>query len=62
MANINPRQVQEKLQGVDYPASKRDLVSKARSEGASQEIIDALNQLPDKHYNSPTEITSEMSE
>ncbi|MCA4135516.1 DUF2795 domain-containing protein [Arthrobacter sp. M4] len=57
----NPIQVQKFLGGIDYPASKDALVSRAKDEGADQNILDALENLPDKEYGAPTEVTSALS-
>lgn len=58
----NPIQVQKFLGGIDYPASKETLVSRAKEKGADQDILDALNNLPDKEYDAPTEVTSALSD
>ena len=54
---VNPIQVQKYLGGVDYPASREDLVNRARDKGADDNIMDTLNRIPDKEYNSPTDVT-----
>jgi hypothetical protein len=56
----NPRsaaELEKYLKGVDYPASKDDLISKARSNGAPQEVIDMINSLSESHFNSPIDVT-----
>ena len=40
--DLNPIDVQRHLKGVSYPASRDDLVSAARDNGASDEIVSAL--------------------
>jgi hypothetical protein len=40
--DVNPIELQKHLKGVDYPASKDDLVSAAESNGAPSELVDAL--------------------
>lgn len=57
MAKVNPIQVQKFLSGVDYPASKDDLIQKARQEGASQDVIGTLEQMPGDQYNSPNDVS-----
>lgn len=57
MANVNPIQVQKFLSGVNYPASKDDLVKKAQQEGASQDVISTLQQMPGDRYNSPNDVS-----
>ena len=56
----NPIDAQRHLSGVDYPASKQDLISEAQNQDADQDVIEALQSIPDKDYNSPTEVTHEL--
>ncbi|MGN7797427.1 DUF2795 domain-containing protein [Leifsonia sp. 22587] len=53
--------VQKYLGGVDYPASKADLVGKAQGQGAPKEVIDALESLPDRRFESPVQVTEGIS-
>jgi len=53
----NPIQVQKYLGGIDYPASKQDIVSSAKDSGADDNVLDALNGLPDKTYDAPTDVS-----
>ena len=57
----NPIQVQKYLGGIDYPASKADIVEKATSAGADSDIIDALNGIADREYDGPTAVSQEIS-
>lgn len=50
MAKVNPIQLQKHLKGVDYPASKEDLVKHAQQQGADEDALSALEQLPDEQY------------
>lgn len=45
MAKANPVQIQKHLKGVDYPASKQELIQHAQQQGADQKIISLLEQL-----------------
>ncbi len=53
---VNPIQVQKFLKGVDYPASKQDLVQKARQEGADENVIKTLQDMPVERFNSPNDV------
>ena len=57
---VNPIQVQRFLKGVDYPASKQDLIDKAKSHGADEGVIGTLEKLPDRMYDGPTGVTQEI--
>jgi hypothetical protein len=52
---VNPIQIQTFLKGVDYPASKEDLLASAERNGADEDVRATLEQLPDDEYDtSPT--------
>jgi Protein of unknown function (DUF2795) len=56
MAKTNPIQLQKHLKGVDYPATKEDLINHARQQGADQDLLSDLEQIPDQEYETPTEV------
>ena len=62
MAKINPIELQKSLKGVDYPATKEDVVNAAKKNGADQEIIDALENLSDDSFEKPTDVTKALSD
>lgn len=57
---VNPVQVQKFLEGVDYPASKGDLINNARQKGADQNVISTLEKLPDQTYNTPVDVSETL--
>lgn len=60
-ATPNPIDLQKHLSGVDYPASRDDLVRTAEEQGADNELLDALRGIPDKEYDSPTAVSKAVS-
>ena len=58
----NPIQVQKFLGGVDYPATRETLLSHAKDSGADSNVLDALGNIPDKEYDSPTAMSSAVSD
>ena len=62
MAKVNPVQAQTFLGGIDYPASKEDLVEHAEQQGADEEVLDALRQIPDREYDGPNAVSHEIGE
>lgn len=63
MKDVTPVEIQEKLEGVEYPANKFQLIKYAEQHGGkNKEVIEALNKLPDKTYNSPVDVGKAMSE
>lgn len=61
MADFNPIELQKHLKGVDYPASKDDLVSAAQSNGAPQEIVDQLRGMSKDSFDGPNAVTEAVS-
>jgi hypothetical protein len=53
--------VQKHLKGMDYPAKKEDLVRHAEQQGAPEEILALLEELPERTYDSPAEVTKHVS-
>lgn len=62
MAKINPIELQKSLKGVDYPASKDDVVNAARKNGADKEVMDALQGLEDQTFEKPTDVTKALGD
>lgn len=58
---IDPIDVQRHLEGVDYPASKQDLVAAAESDGAPQEVIEALQSVDKERFDGPTAVQEALS-
>lgn len=57
MATANPIEVQKYLKGVDYPAFRNDLVAHAEEQGADDEVLDLLEQIPDDEYETPADVS-----
>jgi len=62
MAKVNPIQLQKHLKGVDYPASKQDLVKHAKQQGADKDALSVLEQLPDEQYETPADVSKAVGE
>lgn len=65
---ISPTELQEALQGLNYPASKDDAIRKAEENGADEDAINALRSLSANTFSGPQDIAkaygndTEMSE
>jgi hypothetical protein len=57
---VNPIQIQKYLKGINYPASKRDLLENAEREGADEDIRTTLEQLPDQEYENPADVSKAL--
>jgi hypothetical protein len=61
MSRINPIDIQRHLGGVDYPASKQALIDQARESGADEVIVRKLQEIPDRQYDGPSRVMSEIT-
>ncbi len=57
---INPIQLQKYLKGIQYPADRETIIRTARGHGADQDMLSTIEQLPDKEYKNPAEISKEI--
>lgn len=57
MAHANPIQIQKYLRGVDYPASKDELIKAAEKNGADENIRASLEELPDEQFQTPADVS-----
>lgn len=62
MAAPNPIQIQKYLSGIDYPASKDDIVSTAEGENAPEDVLEALRAIPEGEYDAPTAVSSAVTD
>ncbi|MCU0568866.1 MAG: DUF2795 domain-containing protein [Oculatellaceae cyanobacterium Prado106] len=63
MATVNPISIQKYLKGMDYPAQKDDLIQHAEQQGADQEILDVLEQLPDdEEFETPAQLSKAIGQ
>ncbi len=60
MAKVNPIQAQKFLGGLDYPASKQEVVDHARGRDADEDILAALEQIADREYDGPNAVSEEL--
>jgi hypothetical protein len=58
MAEVNPIQVQKFLEGIDYPASKDEVVRAAKDHGADQNVQQTLERIPDQTFDSPNDVSA----
>ncbi len=61
MANPDFIEAQKYLSGIDYPATKGDLVERARSQGAGEDVVQALERIPDREYDGPNAVSEEIA-
>lgn len=57
MEKPNPIELQKHLKGVSYPASKEELIQHAQEQGADEDLLSTLEQLPDEEFETPAEVS-----
>lgn len=57
----NPIQMQKFLGGMEYPASKDQIVEHAKAKGADEAVLDGLKAIPDREYNGPNAVSQAFS-
>lgn len=54
-------EVQKYLSGMDYPASKEQLVEHAKKKGAPEDMINDLAGIPDGEYDGPNRVSKAVA-
>jgi hypothetical protein len=54
----SPIDIQKALSGMDYPASKDQIVQHAEQHGGDKEVIEALKGIADREYEGPSGVSS----
>jgi hypothetical protein len=55
---VSPIDIQKALSGMDYPASKDDIVRHAEQQGGGSEVLEALKGIEDREYEGPSGVSS----
>ena len=58
--DINPIEVQTHLKGIDYPASKDEVIATAESNGAPQEIVEGLQQMDGEQFEGADDVMAAL--
>lgn len=56
----SPVEVQKALKDIDYPVKKQGLIEHAKKHKASSEVIEVLEDLPDKEYTNAVDVSKEF--
>lgn len=63
MANSLPVEAQNYLKGLEYPASKADVIDTAQDEGADDMLLDSMrDQLPEAIFDSPADLSQALGD
>ncbi|WNV74667.1 DUF2795 domain-containing protein [Geodermatophilus sp. DSM 44513] len=53
---VSPIEIQKALKGMDYPASKQQILEHAK--GSDKEVVDALEKIDDREYDGPSGVSA----
>ncbi len=53
---VSPIDIQKALKGMDYPASKEQILEHAK--GSDEEVLDALGKIEDREYEGPSGVSA----
>jgi hypothetical protein len=56
LGNLDLGQLQQFVQGVNFPAQKEEVASNAESNGAPQDLVSQIRNSAIERYNSPEEV------
>ena len=59
-ATVMPMNLEEIIDGIEFPAAKVQIVDYAGEQGASEEAMEMLRALPVQNYNNMNEINAEL--
>jgi hypothetical protein len=57
---VSPIDVQRYLGGVDYPVGRDGLVERARENGAPEDVVQALSDLPSEQFDGPDTVMKRL--
>lgn len=59
---VSASEVERYIGGMDFPAKKKDLVEHARGKDAPREVLDLIENFPDREYGSAAEVAVAIGE
>lgn len=62
MAKASPIQVQKYLSGMDYPADKDEIIDHAKDQGADNDVVQILQQLPERDYKTAADVSKAIGQ
>ena len=57
---VSPIDIQKALGGIDYPASKEDIVEHAQDNGGGDDVVEALQGIDDREYDGPSGVSESV--
>lgn len=60
LQELDPQIIEVSTSGMEYPASKSDLITRAKESEAPQMVLDVLDMFEDRQYSDPNDVKSEF--
>ena len=57
---VSPIDIQKALGGMDYPATKEDIVKHAQDNGGADDVVEALQGIEDREYEGPSGVSESV--
>lgn len=58
----SPANVTHHLKGIDFPAKRADLEQHAKSNGAEDDVLDVIRNMPDQEYGNMADVMKGLGE
>ena len=58
----SPANVTHNLKGIDFPAKKADLIQQAKDNGAESDVLDAIEAMPERDYETMADVMEAYGE
>ena len=58
--DFDPDDAKQYVEGADYPASKEEIISTAKSNGAPDSVIEAIGRLPTPEFASADDVLADL--
>jgi hypothetical protein len=58
----SPANIARFMKNIDFPADKQEIVEHAEDNNADQEVIDVLNQIPEREYHNMADLEQAVAD
>ena len=55
---VSPIDIQKALGGMDYPATKEQIIDHAKGHGGGDDVVEALQGIDDREYEGPSGVSA----
>lgn len=55
----NPVQIVKYVKGIDFPADRTEIIEQAKKNGAAEDVVKVLSQIPNQQYEMAADLTKE---